>query len=109
MRELLDYLKRHFRRVLVDSPPLASVTDGLLLAQHADISLMVVRHNAVDRKLVRRSVASLRKVTEGLAGAVLNAVDFHSQGYHYYYYQQASERNDAKGQRERKPSRPVAV
>lgn len=109
MGELLEYLRRHFRWVLVDSPPLASVTDGLLLAQYADMSVMVVRHNTVDRRLIRRSLNALRKVTDGLAGAVLNAVDFHSQSYNYYYYQRTSDQNDEKGRHRQKPSRPVAV
>ena len=42
---------RHFEWVLIDSPPLASVTDALLLARHADIVLFVVQHNKVDKKL----------------------------------------------------------
>ena len=65
----------HFDWILVDSPPLASVTDALLLARHADIAVMVVQHNKVDKKLVKRSVAALRRVTPNLLGAVLNAVD----------------------------------
>ena len=47
---------RDFEWVLVDSPPLASVTDALLLARHADHTLLVVQHNKVDKKLVKRSV-----------------------------------------------------
>src|SRR5262249_52749086 len=31
----LDQLRRHFRWVLIDTPPIASVTDALLLARHA--------------------------------------------------------------------------
>jgi capsular exopolysaccharide synthesis family protein len=84
---LLDELRSQFEWILVDSPPLASVTDALLLARHADISVVVIRHNKVDRKLVKRSVAALRKVTGSLLGVVLNAVDVKAQGYYYYYYQ----------------------
>ena len=74
--------------MLLDSPPIASVTDGLLLARHADMSVLVVQHNQVDKKVIRRSVAAMRKVTESLIGAVLNAVDIKTQGYYYYYYPQ---------------------
>jgi Mrp family chromosome partitioning ATPase len=85
--QFFDALRQRFEWVLVDSPPLASVTDALLLARHADISVVVIRHNKVDRKLVKRSVAALRKVTGSLLGVVLNAVDVKAQGYYYYYYQ----------------------
>ena len=86
--DLLDELKRDFDWVLVDSPPLASVTDALLLARHADHAVLVVQHNKVDKKLVKRSVAALRKATPNLLGAVLNVVDVRARSYQYYYYPQ---------------------
>jgi capsular exopolysaccharide synthesis family protein len=83
--ELLAELKQHFDWVLLDSPPLASVTDALLLARHADITVMVVQHNKVDKKLVKRSVVALRKATANLLGVVLNNVHkTTSDGYYYY-------------------------
>jgi capsular exopolysaccharide synthesis family protein len=88
MGELLASLAAQFEWVLVDSPPLASVTDALLLARHADHTVLVVQHDKVDKKLVKRSVAALRKVTPNLLGAVLNVVDVRGRSYHYYYYPQ---------------------
>lgn len=89
--DLLAELRKHFDWVMLDSPPLASVTDALLLARHADMAVMVIRHNKVDKRLVRRSVAALRRVTSSLLGAVLNAVDVKSKGAYYYYYQYRSQ------------------
>jgi capsular exopolysaccharide synthesis family protein len=86
--DLFGHLRRHFEWVLVDSPPLASVTDALLVARHADAVVYVVQHNKVDKKLVKRSVNALRKATDNLLGAVLNSVDVQAKGYYYYYYQQ---------------------
>ena len=85
--DLFSHLRRQFEWILVDSPPLASVTDALLLARHADLAIMVVQHNNVDKKLVKRSVVALRKATPNLLGAILNAVDLKARSYHYYYYQ----------------------
>jgi polysaccharide biosynthesis transport protein len=86
--ELLRELKGEFDWVLVDSPPLASVTDALLLARHADHTVLVVQHNKVDKKLVKRSVAALRKASANLLGVVLNVVDVRARSYQYYYYPQ---------------------
>ncbi|HVR71134.1 MAG TPA: polysaccharide biosynthesis tyrosine autokinase [Vicinamibacteria bacterium] len=86
--DLFDHLRRHFEWVLVDSPPLASVTDALLVARHADMAVYVVHHNKIDKRLAKRSVAALRRATPNLLGAVLNAVDIKAKGYYYYYYQQ---------------------
>jgi capsular exopolysaccharide synthesis family protein len=80
----LEQLRRHYRWVLVDSPPVAAVTDALLLARHADATLLVVQQNKVDRAMVKRSLSALRKVTPHVIGAVLNAVDVRSKGYYGY-------------------------
>ena len=85
--DLLVELRARFEWILVDSPPLASVTDALLLARHADVAVMVVQHNKVDKKVVKRSVAALQKASPNVLGVVLNQVDVQQKGYYYYYYQ----------------------
>ncbi|HEY7514542.1 MAG TPA: CpsD/CapB family tyrosine-protein kinase, partial [Vicinamibacteria bacterium] len=103
--ELLEHIRGRYDWILVDSPPLASVTDALLLARHADIALMVVQHLKVDKRLVKRSVAALRKATPNLLGAVLNAVDVQARGYHYYYYSHQAEQPKATpAERESEPA-----
>lgn len=88
---LLDQLRQRFDWVLLDSPPMASVTDALLLARHADAVVVVVQHNKVDKRLVKRSIVALRRITPNLLGVVLNVVDVKSKGYYYYYYQHERE------------------
>jgi Mrp family chromosome partitioning ATPase len=83
------------------------VTDGLLLARHADLAVMVVQHNTVDKKVVKRAVSALRKVSSRLMGAVLNAVDVKAQGYYYYYYQHPAQ--DAGAGTGRARPRPVSA
>lgn len=87
--DLLQHLRRHFEWILLDSPPLASVTDALLLGRHADMAVVVVQHNNIDKRLIKRHVAALRRVTPNLLGIVLNAVNIDAKGYYYYYYQQS--------------------
>jgi len=91
---LLAQLKQQYRWVLVDSPPVAAVTDALLLAQRADSTLLVVQQNKVDRTMVKRALLALRKVTPNVIGAVLNAVDVTTKGY--YSYADYGSRRDAK-------------
>jgi succinoglycan biosynthesis transport protein ExoP len=81
---LLGALKAGYRWVLVDSPPVAAVTDALLLAPHADSTLLVVQQNKVDRATVKRAAGALRKITPNLLGVVLNAVDIKTKDYYGY-------------------------
>jgi succinoglycan biosynthesis transport protein ExoP len=82
----LEQLREHFQWILIDSPPVAAVTDALLLAAQADSTVLVVQQNRVDRAVVKRAVTALHKVTPRLVGAVLNAVDIKSKGYYGYGY-----------------------
>jgi capsular exopolysaccharide synthesis family protein len=99
-------LKRQYRWVLVDSPPVAAVTDALLLAQRADATLLVVQQNKVDRAMVKRALVALRKVTPSVIGAVLNAVDVKTKGYYgYAYYGSRRDPRDRRPARAYPPSR----
>jgi polysaccharide biosynthesis transport protein len=100
----LDQLRRHFRWVLLDSPPLASVTDGLLLARHADLALLVIQHDKVDKKLVKRSLTALRRVAPNVIGAVLNGIHVKSPNQYYYYQQEEKTRRGEARRRRPVPS-----
>jgi succinoglycan biosynthesis transport protein ExoP len=95
--DLFDSLRHEFDWILVDSPPLASVTDALLLARQADHTVLVIQHNKVDKKLIKRSVTALRKATPHLLGAILNVVDVHARSYQYYYYPHREEETADEG------------
>ena len=85
---LMRWLEPHFDWILVDSPPLASVTDALLLARYCDLAVYVVQHNKIDKKAIKRSIMALQKATPNLLGVVINALDIKTRGYYYYYYHQ---------------------
>jgi len=110
MGDFLERLRSHFSWVLIDSPPLASVTDALLLARYSDITTFVVQYNTADKKLIRRHLGTLRKATDNVLGVVLNAVNVRAKGYYYYYYPRADDAPSAsagKG-RDDKPAEPAA-
>jgi succinoglycan biosynthesis transport protein ExoP len=86
VNDLLNHLRKSYEWILIDSPPLASVTDALLLARWSDHVLLVIQHNKVDKRLIKRQVTSLRRATPNLLGAVINDIDIQAKGYYYYYY-----------------------
>ena len=44
MQELTKELNKKYDYVIIDTPPIGLVTDGVLLMQHADINLYLIRH-----------------------------------------------------------------
>jgi len=45
MKDLITDLNKTYDYVIIDTPPIGLVTDGVILMQNADINLYVVRHN----------------------------------------------------------------
>ena len=83
---LLKTLSDQFDHVVVDSPPVAPVTDAAILSTRVDATILVVRAFQTSKELARRAVRSLRDVGNHRVGTVLNAVDFERREYGYYQY-----------------------
>jgi succinoglycan biosynthesis transport protein ExoP len=91
MRELLREAGARYDLVLLDSPPVLSVSDARVLSQMADKSVFLVQWGKTRRTDVMMGVKQLIEAGADLAGLVLTRVDVkrHAQyGYrdsgHYY-------------------------
>ncbi|HMF56826.1 MAG TPA: polysaccharide biosynthesis tyrosine autokinase [Pyrinomonadaceae bacterium] len=89
MQRLMEALKRTFTHIIIDSPPIASFTDGVLLSTKADGVLLVVHGGRASRAIVRRSRQILQDVGAKIFGVVLNNVTLSRHDYYYRYYQQS--------------------
>jgi polysaccharide biosynthesis transport protein len=88
---VLTALKQDGYMVLVDSPPVLPVTDGMVLSKRVDGTLLVCVAGETTRKEVARAVELLHQVDAPLLGAVLNGVtDEGAYGYAYQYYRSTS-------------------
>ncbi len=85
MRRLMAVLGSEFTHVVIDSPPVTSFTDGVLIATMVDGVLLVVHGGKSSRKVVKRSRQLLRDVGAKIFGVVLNNVNIQSQDYYYYH------------------------
>ncbi|MBS1793989.1 MAG: polysaccharide biosynthesis tyrosine autokinase [Acidobacteria bacterium] len=85
MVNMLKVLQQHFTHVVVDSPPIASFTDGVLVASMVDGVILVVHSGKSSRQVVRRSRQLLADVGAKIFGVVLNNVNLNSQDNYYYY------------------------
>lgn len=93
MANLLKLLSVHFTHVVVDSPPITSFTDGVLIASMVDGVILVVHAGKSSRQVVRRARQLLQDVGAKIFGVVLNNVNLRSQD-NYYYYQSYYHRNN---------------
>ena len=83
LQELLLQWREEYDHVVIDSPPVLSVTDAVLLSVQASAVLLVVRANQTTTGAVLRARDLLLHVDCNLLGVVLNAVDLTSLGDYY--------------------------
>ena len=86
MRRLLALTAAEFKYTVIDSPPIASFTDGVLISSLVDGVLLVVHAGKTSRQVVRRTRQMLGEIGAKVIGVVLNKIDMHSQKYYYYHH-----------------------
>ena len=81
---MLEQLKGHYERILIDSPPATSFADAQILATLSDLTLFVLREGETPRILAQRARDSLLAVGARVVGAVVNDVPRNGRGFSYY-------------------------
>ncbi|MDW7760890.1 MAG: polysaccharide biosynthesis tyrosine autokinase [Acidobacteriota bacterium] len=86
MKEILDRMLESSDIVILDTPPIMSVTDAAVLASQVDAVLVVFRPGATKTSVLTQAVEQLRLVNANLIGLVANNVNMARVGYNTYYY-----------------------
>jgi polysaccharide biosynthesis transport protein len=99
--EALAELRVQFDRIVIDTAPVQSVSDALILASYADSVIYVVKADATPATQVQKGIASIVGSNEPLTGAVLNQFDAKRAGSYDYseYYQYGGPGSGATAER----------
>lgn len=92
MSKLIAELRKVYDYIILDTPPVAVVTDAAILAPISDGVLFVVRAGQTERAAVMHAMEQLEYADAKVLGFVLNSIDtrdsLNSYGkYHYRKYQ----------------------
>jgi len=85
MREGIAELRRQFKFIVIDSPPIMAATDAVILSALTDGVLLIVRSGETPKEAFTRARDLLAAVKARLLGIVLNAVDSSAPDYYYSY------------------------
>jgi capsular exopolysaccharide synthesis family protein len=85
MREAITEVRRRFKFVVIDSPPVMAATDAVILSALTDGVLLIVRSGETPKEAFTRTRDLLAAVKCRLLGVVLNAVDSSAPDYYYSY------------------------
>lgn len=105
LAELISTLKSEYDYVLIDAPPIGSVTDAKILAEYCDSTIFLVRHNYTPNKFIEfigkqvrtKSLPSMAVVFNGIENKKIlgysYGIDYgYGYGYGYGYYDEAVEK-----------------
>lgn len=88
MRRLVEEARKTFDWVILDTPPVALLTDASLVTAMTDGAIIVVKAGHTPYELVERAIAAIGR--DRTLGVVLNHAEIpsHGTGYYgdYYYY-----------------------
>jgi capsular exopolysaccharide synthesis family protein len=82
MVEVLENFSSEFDRIIIDTPPILSVSDSLAVSHFADAVVLVVRSGIARRKAVLRVRDLLQRANSNLVGVVFNCVNMRLESYY---------------------------
>ena len=104
MKHLIQEMKKCCDLVILDCPPVITVTDAAVLAAEADCVLLVINSGKTDREVAKRAKSLLINVKARIAGTVLNNISSDLLAgysyYNHYYYEDDHRKKRSKEKRE---------
>ena len=90
--QLLDSLKTKYDYIVMDTPPVGLVTDGVMVMKKSDVSIYVFRANYSKREFINNlsRVIKINKLTN--VAAVVNALPSDGKAYGYGYYEEKQDK-----------------
>ena len=97
MKTLLTEAKDAYEFVIVDTSPAAGLSDPLIVCEHCDASLLVIRQNLAGARRINDTIERLVTVRNNLIGCIYNGAVFDplseqkAYGYRYRYNRYSGE------------------
>ncbi|MBX3280094.1 MAG: polysaccharide biosynthesis tyrosine autokinase [Acidobacteria bacterium] len=90
MKQIVETLQQNFDYVVIDSPPVASFADSLILSAMVEGVIIVVKGGVTPREMAQRTRSLLQSVGAKILGVVVNQIRLQPHDYYYYstYYTQ---------------------
>ncbi|MGR0306241.1 polysaccharide biosynthesis tyrosine autokinase [Acinetobacter beijerinckii] len=82
---LLENLDQQYDHIIIDTPPVLAVTDGIIISQYAGVNLLVARYAKSQMKELELSLNRFDQAGVKVNGFILNDIQRASAGYGYGY------------------------
>ncbi|PSE26635.1 polysaccharide biosynthesis tyrosine autokinase [Acinetobacter baumannii] len=83
-KELLEQLQSQYDHIIIDTPPVLAVTDGIIISQYTGVNLIVARYAKSQMKELELTVNRFEQAGVKVNGFILNDIGY-GYGYNYAY------------------------
>ncbi len=84
-KELLEQLQSQYDHIIIDTPPVLAVTDGIIISQYTGVNLIVARYAKSQMKELELTVNRFEQAGVKVNGFILKDIQRASAGYGYGY------------------------
>lgn len=90
--DLIEKLRKEYDYIIIDSPPVLTVTDALVTSNLADGVVYIASYKKTKKDQAKHGLKQLKENGANVIGAVLSNIDVKkTSGYYDYYYYQREE------------------
>lgn len=82
---LLEQLSPLYDHVIIDTPPVLAVTDGIIISQYTGVNLVIARYAKTQMKELELTVSRFEQVGVKVNGVILNDIQRSAGSYGYGY------------------------
>lgn len=83
--EMLNQLSAQYDHIIIDTPPILAVTDGIIISQYAGVNLVIARYAQTQMKELELTVNRFEQAGVKVNGFILNDIQREAGGYGYGY------------------------
>ena len=84
-KNLLEQMSEKFDHVIIDTPPVLAVTDGIIISQYTGVNLVIARYAKTQMKELELTLNRFEQAGVKVNGFILNDIQRSSAGYGYNY------------------------
>src|SRR3989338_6378043 len=85
MKQFLAAVRLKFDHIIIDAPPVISITDAGILGAQADGVILIIQAGRTQRGIVKRATELLHQAHAKVLGHVLTNIEYHLPEYIYRY------------------------
>ena len=86
---LLEQLSPQYDHIIIDTPPVLAVTDGIIISQYVGVNLLIARHAKSHIKELELSLSRFEQAGVKVNGFILNDIQRTAAGGYAYNYSYA--------------------